>query len=134
LDIELTDVQNRIMTSQMNRQFAFSCTAESKEFLLREGTDLKYGARHLKRAIERHLVFPLSNLIATGQINQADIIKVDLGAEGDKLTFSRERVMPAFGMETPAIVGFTNRKTTRVGARVAISDTQVAGVDRSRKG
>ena len=133
LDIELREVQDRILVSQVNRQFAFRCTDESKEFLLREGTDLKYGARHLKRAIERHLVFPLSNLIATGQINQADIIKVDLNAEGDKLTFSRERVMPSFGLEPPSVVGFANRKVTKVGARAAVSESQVAGADRLRK-
>ena len=73
---------------------------DSKEFLLREGTDLKYGARHLKRAIERHLVFPLSNLIATGQISQGDVIKVDLTmAMATNLTFVRERAMPSFGLE-----------------------------------
>src|SRR6185369_14587055 len=51
LDIELNDVQSRIMASHADRQFIFRCTIESKEFLLHEGTDLKYGARHLKRAI-----------------------------------------------------------------------------------
>src|SRR5438093_4734781 len=93
LDIELNDVQNRIMSSQSDKQFIFRCTAEAKEFLLTEGTDLKYGARHLKRAIERHLVYPLSNLIATGQIGLGDVIKIDLGVSGDKLTFAKERVM-----------------------------------------
>jgi ATP-dependent Clp protease ATP-binding subunit ClpA len=133
LDIELSEVQNRIITSQMNRQFAFECTERSKEFLLKEGTDLKYGARHLKRAIERHLVFPLSNLIATGQINQADVIKVDLNNEGDKLTFCKEREMPALGVDTPNVVGYPNRKVSKVGARAVASESQVAGVDRTRK-
>src|SRR5215510_14869754 len=86
LDIELNEVQNRIMASQSDKQFIFRCTANTKDFLLREGTDLKYGARHLKRAIERHLVYPLSNLIATGQIGMGDVIKIDLHASGDKLT------------------------------------------------
>src|SRR5262249_26320932 len=83
----------RIMASQSDRQFIFRCTAEAKDFLLREGTDLKYGARHLKRAIERHLVYPISNLIATGQIGLGDVIKIDLSGDGDKLTFSKERVI-----------------------------------------
>ena len=96
-----------------NRQFVFHCTQESKEFLLREGTDLKYGARHLKRAIERHLVFPLSNLIATGQISQGDVIKVDLHGDGDKLTFVRERVMPSFGLEATSVAGTANRKANK---------------------
>src|SRR6185436_4368302 len=96
LDIELNDVQNRIMASQADRQFIFRCTAESKEFLLREGTDLKYGARHLKRAIERHLVYPVSNLIATGQIGLGDVIKIDLSRDGDRLIFSKERAISSF--------------------------------------
>jgi ATP-dependent Clp protease ATP-binding subunit ClpA len=133
LDIELNEVQNRIMASQSTRQFVFRCTPESKEFLLREGTDLKYGARHLKRAIERHLVFPLSNLIATGQVNQADIIKVDLSNERDKLIFTRDRAMPAFGIETPSVVGVANRKVSKVGARVAVVEGQAAGMERLRK-
>src|SRR5436309_3114891 len=96
LDIELNDVQNRIMASQSDRQFIFRCTSEAKEFLLHEGTDLKYGARHLKRAIERHLVYPISNLIATGQIGLGEVIKIDLAPCGTKLTFSKERATPGF--------------------------------------
>src|SRR5207244_1482004 len=96
LDIELNDVQNRIMASQSDRQFIFRCTSEAKEFLLHEGTDLKYGARHLKRSIERHLVYPISNLIATGQIGLGDVIKIDLGTAGDKLTFSKERAVSGY--------------------------------------
>ena len=38
---------------------------------------MKYGARHLKRAIERNLVHPLSNLIATEQVRGGDLIRVD---------------------------------------------------------
>src|SRR5207248_6046501 len=98
LDIELNDVQNRIMSSQSDRQFIFRCTATAKEFLLNEGTDLKYGARHLKRAIERHLVFPISNLIATGQIGLGDVIKIDLAASGSKLVFTKELGLPGFSV------------------------------------
>jgi len=93
LDIELNEVQTRIMASQTENQFIFRCTNEAKEFLLREGTDVKYGARHLKRAIERHLVFPLSNLIATGQITVGDVIKIDIGPLSEKLAFSKERII-----------------------------------------
>src|SRR5881397_3646628 len=78
------------MASQPDRQFIFRCTLEAKDFLLRKGTDLKYGARHLKRAIERHLVYPISNLIATGQIELGNLIKVDLEKFGEKLVFSKE--------------------------------------------
>src|SRR3989454_2123619 len=100
LDIELNDVQSRIMASQPDRQFIFRCTLEAKDFLLREGTDLKYGARHLKRAIERHLVYPISNLIATGQIALGDVVKIDFSSE--RLTFSKERGLSNFAVADSA--------------------------------
>src|ERR1700732_1091316 len=89
LDIELGMVQQRILMASAANQFVFNCTAKVKSFLLHEGTDPKYGARHLKRAIERHLVFPLANLVATGQIRLGDFVRVDLGPEG-RLTFVKE--------------------------------------------
>jgi|SRR5208337_3379176 len=89
LEIELGMVQQRILQAAENHQFVFRCTARVKQFLLHEGTDLRYGARHLKRAIEKHLVFPLANLVATGQIKLGDFIRVDLDG-GGKLTFVKE--------------------------------------------
>src|SRR5881296_934629 len=77
LDIELARVQERITSSTAAKQFVFKCTESARDFLLREGTDLKFGARHLKRSIERHLVFPLSNLLATGQIELGDLVTID---------------------------------------------------------
>ncbi len=67
---------------------------------MREGTDLKYGARHLKRAIERNLVHPLSNLIATDQVRGGDLIRVDYRRSvSSRLTFFKEAEdMPAYAM------------------------------------
>jgi ATP-dependent Clp protease ATP-binding subunit ClpA len=90
LDIELKYVQERIMSSAVSRQFVFNCTPTARDFLLAEGTDQKFGARHLKRAIERHLVFPLSNLLATGQIDLGDLVTVGYDPETGKLTFIKE--------------------------------------------
>ena len=89
LEIELGMVQQRILQATGNNQFVFSCTPGVKKFLLQEGTDLKYGARHLKRAIERNIVFPLANLVATGQIKLGDFIRIDLGPDG-KMVFVKE--------------------------------------------
>jgi ATP-dependent Clp protease ATP-binding subunit ClpB len=77
LEIELGMVQQRILQATGNNQFVFSCTPPVKGFLLSEGTDPKYGARHLKRAIEKNIVFPLANLVATGQIRLGDFIRID---------------------------------------------------------
>ncbi|HEV3208459.1 MAG TPA: AAA family ATPase [Terriglobales bacterium] len=89
LEIELGMVQQRILTASAMNQFVFSCTPKVKSFLLHEGTDPKYGARHLKRAIERHIVFQLANLVATGQVRLGDFIRIDLTPEG-KLMFIKE--------------------------------------------
>ncbi len=82
LEIELGLVQQRILQAAGSSQFVFTCTAPVKQFLLQEGTDPKYGARHLKRAIERHVVFPLANLVATGQVKLGDFVRIDMGTDG----------------------------------------------------
>ena len=89
LEIELGMVQQRVLMASPVNQFVFNVTSKVKSFLLHEGTDAKYGARHLKRAIERNLVFPLANLVATGQVKLGDFIRVDLNADG-QLTFVKE--------------------------------------------
>ncbi|MGH9545102.1 MAG: AAA family ATPase [Terriglobales bacterium] len=89
LEIELGMVQQRILMASSANQFVFSCTPKVKSFLLHEGTDPKYGARHLKRAIERHIVFQLANLVATGQVRLGDFIRIDMTPEG-KLMFVKE--------------------------------------------
>ncbi len=99
LGLELGILQTRIFNSSMTTPFVFSVTEEAKDFLLREGTDMKYGARHLKRAIDRALVHPMSNLIATQQVRGGDLIKVDFDAADNQLTFAKEAEdMPAYAM------------------------------------
>lgn len=90
LDIELSFVQQRVFLSNPDRAFVFVATQSAKSFLLGEGTDLRYGARHLKRSIERCLVQPLSNLIATEQIRGGDYIRVDCAEDNSGLAFSKE--------------------------------------------
>jgi ATP-dependent Clp protease ATP-binding subunit ClpB len=90
LEIELNMVQQRIFNASPDRAFIFHVTEAGKTFLLREGIDMKYGARHLKRAIERLLVQPLSNLIATDQIRTGDWIRVDFNADSGELVFLKE--------------------------------------------
>ena len=99
LGLELNILQQRVFNTSATTPFVFSVTEPAKEFLLREGTDLKYGARHLKRAIDRALVHPMSNLIATQQIRGGDLIKVDFDPDANEMTFSKEAEdMPAYAM------------------------------------
>ncbi len=99
LNIELNILQQRIFNSTTTTPFVFNVTKAAKEFLLREGTDMKYGARHLKRAIDRALVHPISNLIASGQVHGGDLIRVDYDGGLSCLAFTKEAEdMPAYAM------------------------------------
>jgi ATP-dependent Clp protease ATP-binding subunit ClpA len=102
LDLELMQVQQRILDTQRERPFWFRCTEAARAFLLKEGTDQTYGARHLKRAIERHLVFQLSGLISTEQIRSGDYIRVDSEPMAGDLLFLKEDVssVPVPGTES----------------------------------
>jgi ATP-dependent Clp protease ATP-binding subunit ClpB len=89
LDIELGQVQQRVLDTAKG-QFLFRVTPAGRDFLLKEGTDQRYGARHLKRAIERHVVYPLANLLATDQVNLGDLVCIDWNQSQNRLTFVRE--------------------------------------------
>jgi ATP-dependent Clp protease ATP-binding subunit ClpB len=90
LEIELDEVQERIQNAQPGNRFQIDVTDSARDFLLMEGTDVRYGARPLKRAIERLLVQPLSNLIVSGQIRHCDSIRVTHSASAPILTFLRD--------------------------------------------
>ena len=97
LEIELGMVQQRVLDAGRG-QFLFRATTPARRFLLKEGTDLKYGARHLKRAIEKFVVYPLANLLATEQIRFGDLLVVDWDGSSEQLTFQKEgegAVVPA---------------------------------------
>jgi ATP-dependent Clp protease ATP-binding subunit ClpA len=89
LEIELGQVQQRVLETARG-QFLFRVTSAAREFLLTEGTDQRYGARHLKRAIERNIVYPLANLLATEQVHIGDLICIDFSKKDSCLTFTRE--------------------------------------------
>ena len=89
LEIELGMVQQRVLETAKGR-FLFRVTHPARDFLLREGTDMKYGARHLKRAIERHVVYPLASLLATEQVSLGDVISIDWNGSENGLVFLKE--------------------------------------------
>src|SRR5215210_1712905 len=88
LDLELQSLQHRIMVSA-GAKFIFECSRAAKDMILKDGLDLRYGARHLKRSIERLLVQPLANLVATIQVGLGDLIQVDVNPETGQLMFRK---------------------------------------------
>ncbi|HYL76665.1 MAG TPA: AAA family ATPase [Bryobacteraceae bacterium] len=133
LDIELNMVQQRIFNTSPEKSFVLKISSDAKDFLLKEGTDLKYGARHLKRAIERLLVQPISNLIATDQVRGGDCVYVDFDPDLNTLTFLKEAEglavhamadlvdrsisMPAFAMATGAYIEAAKTQSARSSKR-----------------
>ena len=59
---------------------------EAKKYLMKKGTDLKYGARPLRRAIQRYIEDELSEKVLRREINNGNTVKVDL--ENDELKFT----------------------------------------------
>jgi len=103
IEIELNTVQQRIHNAAPDAQFYLAITESAKEFLLSEGTDVRYGARPLKRAIERLLVHPISNLMASRQIRRGDSIRVSHVEDAPGLLFSRDaEVEEAWGVARQA--------------------------------
>jgi ATP-dependent Clp protease ATP-binding subunit ClpB len=96
LDLELDVLQRRILATGRSA-FILKCSDEAKEFLLKEGFDRRYGARPLKRAIERHILVPVSNMISTGQLSTGDILFVDINDDQIGLCFGK--AFPALGLD-----------------------------------
>ena len=61
---------------------------EARDFVLAQGTDLRFGARPLRRAVEKQLVDPLSRLMASRQLKPGDLVDVEV--EDGELVFFRE--------------------------------------------
>jgi ATP-dependent Clp protease ATP-binding subunit ClpA len=91
LDLELQAVQRRILKLHQGR-FLMRYTDAARRLLLETGTSAKYGARELKRTIERNVVLPLSNLVATRQINEGDVLLVDLAKDDSGLVFMKQHM------------------------------------------
>ena len=102
LEIELSQVQKRVSDST-GRPFFFQMTSRGRQFLLLEGTDQRYGARHLKRAIERFLVSPLARLLATAQVRPGDVLLIDRHPNEEGLSFLRDTGQRPFHESMPFV-------------------------------
>jgi ATP-dependent Clp protease ATP-binding subunit ClpA len=133
LTLELNIVQQRVFSAANAAPFVFDVTTPAREFLLREGTDWKYGARHLKRSIDRHLVHPMSNLIATGQVRGGDLIRIGYDDARSSLTFFKEAEnMPAYEMARMVDTAIT-APSLAIAAEAALEQPRAANAKTSRR-
>jgi ATP-dependent Clp protease ATP-binding subunit ClpA len=79
------DLQGRLVDRKLNIEL----TEEAKSWLAKEGYDPVYGARPLRRAVERYVENPLSAKILQGEFSEGDAVIVDLGDDG--LTFTLKK-------------------------------------------
>src|SRR5687767_1192136 len=81
--ILLKDVQKRLSEEEITLKL----TDPASDFLAKQGYDESFGARPLKRAIQRYVEDPLSEKILTGEFSRGDEVEVDMAADGTKLDF-----------------------------------------------
>ena len=89
-DLELAQVEERLHRAAGGAEVSLEVADAAKNYVLHEGADSRYGARHLKRAIERLVVHPVSNLIATGQVAGNDRLCVEFDGNAGRLMFLKE--------------------------------------------
>ncbi len=88
--MQIVDIQiNRMAKRLEDRKFTIELTTESKEFLVETGYDPSFGARPLKRAIQRYIEDPLALEILEGNFSEGDHILVDKGM-GNRLVFRKQ--------------------------------------------
>ena len=83
VELELRNVSNRLK----DQGLVFDFSEAAKTFLIEKGYDVKYGARPLRRAIERHLEDSLAEAILGGEIKAGEVIQVDV--QDDQLSFEQ---------------------------------------------
>ena len=85
---QIVDIQIRGLLKRLeDRKIHVELTDAAKEFLVSEGYDPMYGARPLKRTIQRRVLDPLAMRVLEGEFREGDRITVDVGDNG--LTFEK---------------------------------------------
>ncbi|WP_437621868.1 ATP-dependent chaperone ClpB [Sorangium sp. So ce1151] len=84
----IVDIQLDLLRKRLDRRgLLFTISSEAKGYLIEQGWDPQYGARPLKRAIQRSIEDELAKRILGGELKQGDTVQIDRG--GGALTFTR---------------------------------------------
>ena len=77
---------NKTQTALDNKNIKLEVSQEAKQYILKKGTDLKYGARPLRRAIQRYVEDEISEMILRNEVQQGQTVNVNFNE--DKLVFN----------------------------------------------
>ena len=83
VDLVVAEVEERLS----ERSIGIALTTDSRDWLAEKGYDPVYGARPMRRAVQRYIENPLSTRILSGELVEGDTVEVDV--EGDELSFSK---------------------------------------------
>jgi ATP-dependent Clp protease ATP-binding subunit ClpC len=83
VDLMVDDLRDRLIDQEMSLEL----TDAAKAYVAKQGTDTTYGARPLRRAIQRLIEDPVSDEVLTGNVKPGQVITVDYDKKADKLTF-----------------------------------------------
>ena len=100
LDLELSSLQMRIMRAASDKKappFLFTVSEEAKDRLLTDGIDPRYGARYLKRTIDKDILRPIVNLLTSKQVRSGESLQV--GMERGKFHFSLSTPVTSVGAQ-----------------------------------
>jgi len=98
---QIVEIQlGRLRTRLSDRHIRIELTDTARTFLVRSGYDPVYGARPLKRAIQKFVETPLGRLVLKGEIQDGQGVLVDLDPEHDQLRF-----VPSGSRETAGVAG-----------------------------
>jgi ATP-dependent Clp protease ATP-binding subunit ClpC len=103
IDLELSKVRARLL----EKGIALELTDEAKEFLVKKGTNLDFGARPLRRAIESFIEDPLAEELLKGEFAGKSAVKIEVKKVGDKkqLVFNGRAEGHPVSMEEPVGAG-----------------------------
>lgn len=90
LELELKGLQKRVAVADNGKAVSFTFSDDLKQKLLDEGYEPQYGARHLKRALERNLINPIAAMMSTGQVMPGDTVHCRL--ENGEIEFLSDRL------------------------------------------
>jgi ATP-dependent Clp protease ATP-binding subunit ClpA len=85
LDMQIAELQEHIDKRLGQSTFHLEVPQRARKFLLEKGTSVQYGARELKRTLQRQLIQPLSSLIAGGEVEPGAHVRAELSSRKDKL-------------------------------------------------
>ncbi len=103
VELELTKVRNRLK----DKGLTIELTDEAKEFLVKKGSNMDYGARPLRRAIETFVEDPLAEELLKGEFAGKDVVTIEVKKVGDKkqLVFEGRSTKEAAALPAPEPVG-----------------------------